>query len=163
MTTSSAATAPPRPSLTAALAHVVLTLWVGVVLFSFTVTMLALSVGLLPAFLLGVPVAAVTFWMVRVFARLERGRIHALLGLEIPAPYPVAPAGARFLPRLWAELRSGTQWRQVAYCIALLPVSCVTFSLVMATWGAGAALFTTIAWSARMDRAALPLLDELWK
>src|SRR4051794_41052653 len=98
MTTWSATTAPPRPSLLAALAHVVLSLWVGVVLFSVTVTMLSLSVGLLPAFLLGVPLAAVTFWMVRGFATLERGRVHALLGLEIPAPYPVVAAGTRFFP-----------------------------------------------------------------
>ncbi|NHC13269.1 sensor histidine kinase [Motilibacter deserti] len=152
-----------RPSLLAALAYVVLSFWIAIVLFVVTVTLLALSVGLLAAFLLGVPLAAVTLWCVRGFAVMERGRALALLGLEIPAPGPAAPPGTPFLRSLGAQLRSGTEWRQVAYCLALLPVSCISFSIVVAAWGTGLGLFTAPAWSARMDRDALPLLDEAWK
>src|SRR3954470_10187228 len=111
MTSWSAPTASPRPSLVAALAHIMLSLWVGIVLFTVTVTLLALSVGLLPVFLLGVAMIPPTFWIVGVFATLERGRVEALLGVRIPAPLPDSPPGTPWLQRLLAQVRSLTRWR----------------------------------------------------
>jgi hypothetical protein len=63
--------------------YVSLGLVMGIVTFSFTITLLALSVGLLVTFLLALPAIWMLYTLSRGFAKAERSRVRALMGVEI--------------------------------------------------------------------------------
>ena len=86
--------------------HLLLGLWIGLVTFIPTVVLLSLSVGLLPLFLLGVPLLGVTLWLTRLLGRLERGRFRLVLGVDIPEPQPRRLPGS-VLGRLRARMATG--------------------------------------------------------
>ena len=115
-----------------ATAHVVLSVLVGAVLFGLVLTGVALGVGLLPAFLLGVPVLVLVLMGAHQLARAERARLALYTGVRVDGWEP--PAGWR------AKLRCGGLWREVAYALLLLPVAAVGMALVVGTWAAGVAL-----------------------
>ena len=66
------------------LGYLVIGLFAGVVTGAVAITCLALSIGLLPAFLLGIPVAALSILVVHGLAAMERARAAALLGVDLP-------------------------------------------------------------------------------
>jgi len=77
-----------HPSTWWTLTHLVTDIVVGTVTFVVVITLLALSLGLLVTFFLAIPV----FWLLMVvsrgFAHLERSRLAALLGIDLPDPVP---------------------------------------------------------------------------
>ena len=115
-----------------ATAHVVVSVLVGTLLFTVVVTGLALGVGLLPAFLLGVPVLALVLVATHQLARVERARVALFTGVRVD--------GWQVPPGWRAKLRSEGLWREVAYALLLLPVAAVGTALVVGTWAAGVAL-----------------------
>ena len=124
--------APVSPEAWRATAHVVLSVVVGAVLLSLVLTGVALGIGLLPAFLLGVPVLVLVLVGTHQLARFERARLALYTGVRVEGWE---------LPRGWkAKLRSGGLWREVAYALVLLPVAAVGMALVIGTWAAGVAL-----------------------
>ncbi|RKS72513.1 signal transduction histidine kinase [Motilibacter peucedani] len=149
------------PALLPSVAHVALDLLVAVVPFTVVVVLLALSLSLMVLFLLGVPLLLLTFAASRAFARMQRGRIEAVLGVRIPAPSPPRRGGG-LVERARAEIRSGTQWRQLSYHLLALPFAVVTSVLAFGVPGCGLALATVLGWSARMDRSQLAVLRDGW-
>ena len=124
--------APVSPAAWRATAHVVLSVVVGALLLSVVVTGVALGFGLLPAFLLGVPVLVLVLVGTHQLARFERARLALYTGVRVDG---------WALPSGWkAKLRSGGLWREVAYMLVLLPVAAVGMALVIGTWAAGVAL-----------------------
>jgi signal transduction histidine kinase len=151
------------------LGYLVLGLFAGVVTGTVAVTGVALSIGLLPAFLLGVPVAALTILVVHGLAAMERARAAALLGVHLPGRplRPVPDTG--WLRRTLVRVRSSELWKETAYAVVLLPFAAVTASLAIAAWSAavaGLALplyldalpgdvgITWLHWSVRAEAAA---------
>ena len=124
--------APVSPEAWRATAHVLLDVVLAGVVFGLTLAGLALGVGLLPAFLLGVPVLVLFLRGVHLVARLERARLAAFTGVRIDGWQP--PSGWR------ATLRCAGLWREVAYGLVRLPVAVVGAVLVTCTWAAGIAL-----------------------
>ncbi len=61
---------------------------VGILMFTFAVTMFSLGMGLLITFL-GIPVLAAALAGVRGFGALERARARGLLGIDVAAPEPL--------------------------------------------------------------------------
>jgi signal transduction histidine kinase len=121
------------------LTHLVTDVVVGAITFSVVITLLATTLGLLITFFLAVPV----FWLLMVvsrgFARLERSRAAALLGLELADP--VAPLQAtNWWRRLLERGRSGARWKEVAYLLLLLPLGVLDVVLVLAAWCGALAL-----------------------
>jgi signal transduction histidine kinase len=114
-------------------------MFTGVVTFTLAVTGLALSVGLMPAFLLGIPVLAATIWMVHGLAVMERGRADALLDVRLPGRPVRAVPGAGWIRRTFARARSVEFWKETGYCLLLLPVATISFVLVVSFWAAAAA------------------------
>ncbi len=124
------------------LGYLVSGLFAGVVTATVAITCVALSVGLLPAFLLGLPVAALTVLVVHGLARMERARAAAILGVELPGRplRPVPDAG--WIRRTAVRARSSEFWKEAAYAVLLLPLGAVSASLVVADWAAAAAGLT---------------------
>lgn len=115
-----------------AAAHVALGLPMSIIFFTFVVTAGALTVGLMPAFLLGIPFAWLTLVMTRGLARLERSRASTYRqAIDDPV---AALAGSNWWRRFVERLRSRARWREVAYLIVQFPVAVLSFSLVSAAW-----------------------------
>jgi signal transduction histidine kinase len=97
-------------------------------------------------------------WTARAFAALHRARFRAVLGVDLPAPAPVAAKGPRRLVEPW---RTASTWRQLCYHL-IAPVIGVGGSAIVVLTALLAA-----RWVARIDtRAAQALLgpsrtDEL--
>jgi signal transduction histidine kinase len=121
------------------LGYLVAGLFTGVVTFTLVVTSLALSVGLMPVFLLGIPVLTATVWLVHGLAAMERGRAAALLDVELPGrPLRAVPKGG-WVRRTFVRARSVEFWKEAGYCLLLLPLGTVSFALVVSFWSAAAA------------------------
>ena len=105
------------------LSYLVVGLFVGIVTFTVTVTGLALSIGLLPAFLLGVPVLAVP-----VLRRARPGDHGARPGRDAARRRPAGPAaagrarGRLAAPAAGALAVSPEFWKEAGYGLLLLPV-----------------------------------------
>ncbi len=132
------------------LAYLVTGLFAGILTFTVTVTMLALSVGLLPAFLLGIPVAGLAVLVVHGLATMERRRVAAFLDVDLPGR-PLRPAPDRgWVRRIFLRVRSGEFWKEVAHGVLLLPLGAVSASLVLAFWSAAVAGITLPLYADRL-------------
>ncbi|MGA9278740.1 sensor domain-containing protein, partial [Ilumatobacter sp.] len=115
-----------------AAAYIAVGLPFGIVVFVVTVVALALSIGLMPAFLLGVPVGWIGLMMSRGLAQLERSRAGAYTNV---IPDSVAPlVRGTWFGRLAERLRSKARWREIAHHLLQLPVNAIGFAVVAATW-----------------------------
>ncbi len=129
--------------------HVSLGLVMGILTFSLTITLLALSFGLLITFFLALPAIWMLFTLARGLAKVERSRARALMGVEIADPIPPLTRPG-WLGRLAERARSGPRWREIAYHLALLPVGVIGYAL------------STVAWSGSLAMVALPFyVDHL--
>jgi signal transduction histidine kinase len=116
------------------LAYVTLGLPVGIVTFTVVVMGLSLGIGLLPLFLTGVVVLVATVYAARAMAAFERGRATMFLGVQLPDRPRVAPEGSNALRRSWAMIASRGTWKEIAYCLLMLPVGTLFYSLAVAVW-----------------------------
>jgi signal transduction histidine kinase len=136
------------------LTHLVTDVVVGAITFTVVITLLATTLGLLITFFLAIPV----FWLLMVssggFARLERSRALALLGLDLPDPVPPLQAPS-WWRRLLERAKSGARWKEVGYLLLLLPLGVLNIVVVLAAWcGALALLALPLYVSALPDGAA---------
>lgn len=116
----------------------------GVVWFTWVVTMLSLSVGLAIT-LLGIPLLALAVLSGRVIGAVERARARRLLGVEVPAPAAlVLPSGA--WPWLRRALGDVTGWKGLAYGVLMLPWGLLAFTVTLTVWSFGLGLLTAPLW-----------------
>ncbi|MDX3646367.1 sensor histidine kinase, partial [Streptomyces sp. MB09-02B] len=125
--------------------YVLLGLPVGILLFTYAVTMVSVGAGLLITFL-GVPVLAAGLAGCRGFGALERARARALLGVDVAAPEPLRPRGRGAMAWMGAVLRSGASWRQLLYAVVQFPWSVFSFVVAVTFWTYGWALLTYPLW-----------------
>ncbi|MFF5361533.1 sensor histidine kinase [Streptomyces scabiei] len=125
--------------------YVLLGLPVGILLFTYAVTMVSVGAGLLITFL-GVPVLAAGLAGCRGFGALERARARALLGAEVSAPEPLRPKGRGAMAWMGAVLRSGSSWRQLLYAVIQFPWSVFSFVVAVTFWTYGWAMLTYPLW-----------------
>jgi signal transduction histidine kinase len=129
----------PDPWLTTT--HLLVGIWVGLASFIPITVLLALSLGLTPVFLLGVPLLGITLSVARLLGRLERARFRLTLGVEIPESQPRhLPGGV--LARLRTRAGSAASWRELGYHLLRLPVAAVQCALTLAFWCGPLALLT---------------------
>ncbi|MFF9685289.1 sensor histidine kinase [Streptomyces sp. NPDC014623] len=126
------------------LGHVLLSLPISVVMFSFAVTMVSLGLGLLITFL-GVPVLAAGLVVCRGFGAVERGRARGLLRLDVADPAPVRGKGG-LMSWVGAVLRSGASWRHLLYAVLHMPWAVFAFVVTVVFWTYGWAAFTYPLW-----------------
>ncbi len=127
--------------------YVVLGLPAGIITFTVAVTGLALSVGLVPAFLVGLPCFWVLVHVVRGLSAMERARAAAFLEAPVAdRPSPVGPADRGLLRALRAMVTSPGTWKEVAYALLLLPVGVAGFTIVVTVWSTALAGVTAPAY-----------------
>jgi signal transduction histidine kinase len=112
---------------------------VGVVLFTVVFTGVALAIGLLPVFLLGIPVFGAVGAIARWLAALERRRMHLFLDIEIPTPQRRRRGWRRYLSDL-------PTWRAIAYHCCQLFLAILTFTLSYSTLGLSLSLLSMPWW-----------------
>jgi signal transduction histidine kinase len=144
-----AAVVSPRTWL--ATIHLLAGLLVGILTFTAAVTGLSLGVGLLPLFLVGIPVLTATAWVAIGIAHFERARFSLLLGETIPPPPGPAPGGAWWQPLL-QPLRMASTWRQLGYCLLWLPVGIIDFTITVAIWAIPLALIALPTYNFALPR-----------
>ena len=112
---------------------------IGIIEFTVTLTLLAVSAGLLITFLLALPFVFCLFAVNRWFASGERSRAKALLDVEIDDALP-ALVSPTFIGRLGERARSKRRWKQIGHSLASILTGTLGFSLVGAAWGGSLAL-----------------------
>ncbi|MFD4524715.1 sensor histidine kinase [Streptomyces sp. NPDC058470] len=125
--------------------YVMLSLPLGILMFTYAVTMFSLGAGLLITFL-GVPVLAGALAGCRGFGSLERARARRLLGVEVAAPEPLRMRKHGAMAWMGAVLRSGASWRHLLYAVVQFPWSVFSFVVALNFWVYGWALLTYPLW-----------------
>lgn len=117
--------------------------------FTVMLTGICLGFGLIPAFLIGLPVLALTLLIARGFANVERARLRILLGHPVGPVYyrAVTTTGWDTRPsvkdrrerRSWGLrlLRDPQLWRDWSFQLVSFPIRIATWSITV-TWVAGA-------------------------
>jgi signal transduction histidine kinase len=118
---------------------------VGILMFTFAVTMFSLGMGLLITFL-GIPVLAAALAGVRGFGALERARARGLLGIDVAAPEPLRVRKQGALAWMGALLKSGSAWRHLLYSVVQFPWSVFSFVVALNFWAYGWAMLTYPLW-----------------
>ncbi|ANS67210.1 two-component system sensor kinase [Streptomyces lincolnensis] len=127
------------------LGYVLLGLPIGVVLFTYAVTMVSLGAGLLVTFV-GIPLLAVGLAGLRGFGAMERARARGLLRLDVADPEPLRTKKRGAPAWMGAVLKSGTSWRTLLYALLYLPWSVFSFVVAVNFWACGWALLTYPLW-----------------
>jgi signal transduction histidine kinase len=111
----------------------ILDLPVGIVCTVVTITLIAVSVSLFVAFLVGVPLAWATLRIIRTLTLIECHRFQSVLGqtINLPDRGPTLDSWFRQLNR---DVRSSSTWREVGYHVLLLPTAAITWCLVVIGW-----------------------------
>ena len=112
---------------------------VAIVTFTVTVTGVSLAIGLIPAFLAGLPLFVAVGAVARGMAAFERKRMRLFLDIEIPRPL-TRPHGIR------SAFTHRPTWRAIAYHVVQFPLAVITFSISVAGWGAALALVSMPWW-----------------
>ncbi|SFF42765.1 sensor histidine kinase [Streptomyces mirabilis] len=118
---------------------------VGILMFTFAVTMFSLGMGLLITFL-GIPVLAAALAGVLGFGALERARARGLLGIEVAAPKPLRVRKHGALAWMGAILKNGSAWRHLLYSVVQFPWSVFSFVVALSFWAYGWAMLTYPLW-----------------
>jgi len=142
----SALVAVVSPQTWLAVIHVLAGLVIGLVSFTVVVVGISVGIGLVPLFLVGIPVLVAVVWVANLGARVERARFALLLGVDIPAPPPVPDE-----PRGWRRLNllflARSTWLPSVYAVVRFPLSVVEAAMVAVVWGLGFALVTLPAYN----------------
>jgi signal transduction histidine kinase len=151
------------------LAYVTVSMFIAIVTFTVTVVGLALSVGLLPAFLLGVPVLVATVYVVHGMAVMERHRAKLFMDVDLPPRAMRSKPGQNWLRGAFERTKSPEFWKEACYCLLLLPLGVISASLALSFWGvavaglllplysgrlAGDEVITWLHWSDNLEIAA---------
>lgn len=127
------------------LCYLLLNLPIGIMMFTYSVTMLSVGAGLLVTFL-GIPVLAAALAGCRGFGVLERARARGLLGLEVAGPEPLRMKRPGLPAWIGAVLKSGASWRHMLYSVVHFPWAVFSFSVGISFWVSGWTLFTYPLW-----------------
>ncbi len=111
-----------------ALLYLVLSLVTGIIFFTWAVTGVSLSLGLL-ILIIGIPFAGVFILSIRGLAFLEGRIVEALLGVRMPQ----RPLFSNKQPGLWARFKALISdkytWSSLAYMILQLPLGIIYFTV----------------------------------
>ena len=130
--------------------HLLMDLPIGIATFTFAVTFLSMSGGLVVT-LIGIPLLAATILAGRLIAGLERQRSLIFLGEEYPKPSQFNFKDPS-LKTLWAALRDVQGWKGLLYAVVALPLGIFNFTFAVTIW--------TIALSFTFSLLALPFVPH---
>jgi len=107
---------------------------IGILLFTFAVTGLSLSAGLLPLFLLGIPLFIAVMGLAGLVRKFEHARCYALLQKMPPSltvkEQSVQPAKGLLNRALYAATNL-EGWKGIALMIVKLPLGIASFTIIV--------------------------------
>ena len=119
-----------NPMAWTAMLYLLLGLPVGVFLFTWAVTGLALSVGF-SILIIGLPFFLLFLGSVRLLGFVEGRLVEALLGVRMPRR-PVHPGQKQsYFRRITAMLKDGRTWSTILYMLLKLPFGIASYVLVV--------------------------------
>jgi hypothetical protein len=101
----------------------------GLAGFVALVTLLSVGFGTVIT-LVGIPILLGTFYLWNFAARLERVRVRALLGVEIPEPYKILPDDTWF-QRFKVKVTDRHVWQDLIYLFLLFPIGVAQFVIAV--------------------------------
>ncbi len=133
-----------------ALFYMLLSLATGTFFFTWVVTGLSLSLGLL-VLIIGIPVAVLFFGSVRGLSLLEGRLVEALLGERMPRRPTYSDRSRSWLQRVGDMFTDGRTWLTLLYFVLMLPLGVVYFTIATTLlsmslgfiWAPVAALFSS--------------------
>ncbi|QFU87180.1 sensor domain-containing protein [Amycolatopsis sp. YIM 10] len=151
-----------RPRLIPALAFLLMNLPIGIIGLTVLIALTSLGFSTIVLFV-GLPLLAMTVLLARAAARLERARIHTMLGTVIPAPC-TTPVGGSALQQWVAPFKDSATWRDLLYFVVLFPIGILEFSLVVAFWSLSLAMLSLPVSYRYFDDGAyhFPTTDLRW-
>lgn len=116
----------------------------GVFWFVWLVTLLSTGFAMLVT-LVGLPVLLLAFYSWIFGARIERARVRALLGEQIPDPYTPLPEGSWF-QRFRVRFTDKYVWQDLIYLFLLFPVGIAQFVIAVVAVSIPFTLITVPLW-----------------
>ena len=104
---------------------------IGILYFTIAVTGLSLAAGLLPLFLLGIPIFIAVMGFAGIVMKYDYGRFHALVG-EMPEPLherETAEQPSGLLKRAAFVLTNPDYWKAILLMLLKLPLGIVAFTI----------------------------------
>ncbi|HCL43487.1 MAG TPA: hypothetical protein DIC54_04305, partial [Pseudomonas sp.] len=137
------------PHTYGALFYMLLSLATGIFFFTWVVTGLSLSLGLL-ILIIGIPLTVLFFGSVRGLALLEGRLVEALLGERMPRRPRYTDRSRTWLQRIGDMFTDGRTWLTLLYFVLMLPLGVVYFTIAVTLlslslgfiWAPVAALFS---------------------
>lgn len=137
------------PHTYGALFYMLLSLATGTFFFSWVVTGLSLSLGLM-ILIIGIPMTVLFFGSVRGLSLLEGRLVEALLGQRMPRRPRYVDRSRSWLQRVGDMFTDGRTWLTLLYFVLMLPLGIVYFTIAVTLlsmslamiWAPIAALFT---------------------
>ena len=106
---------------------------IGIFYFTIAVTGLSLAAGLLPLFLVGIPLFIALMGFANFLMKFEYTRYHALLG-EMPAAMVergIHDTPIRMLDRAKLAIHSADNWKSILMMLIKLPLGIASFSVTV--------------------------------
>jgi len=153
------------PHTYGALFYMLLSLATGTFFFTWVVTGLSLSLGLM-ILIIGIPLTVLFFGSVRGLALLEGRLVEALLGERMPRRPQYTDRSRTWLQRIGDMFTDGRTWLTLLYFLLMLPLGIVYFTIAVTLltvslafiWSPVAALFDSTVPSIYIDGTnVLPL------
>jgi len=113
-----------------ALFYMLLSLATGIFFFTWVVTGLSLSLGLL-ILIVGIPLTVLFFGSVRGLALLEGRLVEALLGERMPRRPRYTDRSRTWLQRIGDMFTDGRTWLTLLYFVLMLPLGVIYFTLAV--------------------------------
>ncbi len=146
----------PNPPLLGALAYLVMNLPVGIASFVFVVTTMAVGVSTVIIWV-GLAVLALSVLGQRGLVRLERLRVHGMLGTYVASPY--RPVGDK--NRWLGHLKDPATWKDMVYLLLMLPLGIAEFTIMVVLWSVSLYLtFLPVYWNWIPDDWQIVLWDH---
>jgi uncharacterized membrane protein len=117
-----------EPKAWGALLYLLFTLATGIIYFTWTVTGISLSLGLL-ILIIGIPIAGIFILSTRGLALLEGRMVEALLGIRMPHRPLFSPKDKGLWAKFKALLVDKYTWFSMVYMLLQLPLGIFYFSL----------------------------------
>lgn len=141
-----------------ALFYMLLSLATGTFFFTWVVTGLSMSLGLL-VLIIGIPITVLFFGSVRGLALLEGRLVEALLGERMPRRPTYSDRSRTWLQRIGDMFTDGRTWLTLLYFVLMLPLGIVYFTIAVTLlsislafiWAPVAAVFTGVYPGIYMD------------
>ena len=119
-----------EPKAWASLLYLILCSATGVVYFTWAVTGLSLSIGLL-VLIIGIPISLLFLLSIRGLGFVEGRMVEAMLGVRMPRRAVSPGEGENWLDKFRIILTARNTWTTMIYMFLLMPLGITYFSLIV--------------------------------